>query len=41
MLWFSFNFTIYLQVAKTCEEYNWINEFKFLFYEKNNSKCVE
>lgn len=41
MLWFSFNFTIYLQVAKTREEYNCINEFKFLFYEKNNLKCVE
>lgn len=34
MLWFSFNFTIYLQVAKTYKEYNRINKFKFLFYEK-------
>ena len=37
----SFNNAIYLQVAKTWEEYNRINEFKFLFYEKNNLKCVE
>ena len=41
MLWFSFNFIIYLQVTKTCEEYNCINEFKFLFFKKNNLKCVE
>lgn len=46
MLWFSFNFIIYLQVAKTCEDYNSINKFKFLFYEKiilsvQNKKSLE
>ena len=40
MLWFSFNFIIYLQVTKTCEEYNCINEFKFLFFDAKFMKNV-
>ena len=40
MLWFSFNFTIYLQVAKIYKEYNCINKFKFSFYNAKFMKNV-